>query len=340
MASIYHFSSCKQSALAPQKSIFRDISSQGVGAKPLDLINGHLTEFSHHAVSRGSDLFPAPKNWFIPHDFDRSNENPMVAKVQPFASGGYEVTITCQNLPRLAAASDIQRNTGKREKGEQSEDDVKSSLNRSRRRIRHLIKSMGCDRLLTLTMRENDPDNYKNLDDWQKAWDCFNRLCKRAGVPIDYVAVLEKHKKGNYHLHAAICGRINIKLIRRLWFISLGGKGCESGSFTPGNIDLSFKQGVSEHKRRAGCAKYVSKYVAKQAGYVEFNKKRYWSSRHKMPAVRRYILKATDAKQALFDVSNMFALRGFALIERAFIFGAGVGAWFSYDDDLAAVPPF
>ena len=46
-----------------------------------------------------------------------------------------------------------------------------------------------------------------------------------------YVAILEKHEKGNYHLHVAWCGRVNVGIVRKMWLAALGGgKGC-------GNID-------------------------------------------------------------------------------------------------------
>ena len=40
-----------------------------------------------------------------------------------------------------------------------------------------------------------------------------------------------KARKGNYHLHVAWCGRVNVGIVRKMWLAALGGgKGC-------GNID-------------------------------------------------------------------------------------------------------
>jgi len=315
-------------------------AARAVGAlAPLDLIKGHLTEQPYQPVDRG---FPEnPQGWFKPASgHDPHKEYHYVAKIQRFESGGYEATITRQDLAAIAALTDAPRAGGKREQGEQNENDVISSIMRSKRRVRHLIKSMGCDRLLTLTRRENDPDSFWSTDDWKKAWDRFNRGCKRMGVTLAYVAVLEKHKKGNYHLHAAIVGHISVKHIRKLWYICLGGTGQEKGGRTPGNVDIKMRQDLSVHQRRAGLAKYVSKYITKQADQTEFNKKRYWPSKHKLPDTLRYILTADDALSSLAEIAGIWSLDVAELFKQAFHFPNGLGFWFSYDDSIAADVPF
>lgn len=306
-------------------------TGKGLGGRSLDLINGHLTDSSYIPVVRG--LPKEPKGWYKPVSWVPSKELNFVAKVQPFCSGGYEVTVSMVSLKSIAAVSDAPRLSGKREKGEQSESDVISSVQRSKRRIRHLIKSQGCDRLLTLTKRESELGGYWGVEQWAAAWDRFNRSCKKMGVVIQYVAVLERHKKGNYHLHAAIVGRINVNHIRRIWWSICGGRGC-------GNVDVKMRRNCTDHKRRAGLAKYVSKYVSKQVGQTEFNKKRYWSSRHKLPDVRRYILNADDLMASLVEVAGLLSLDAGVLVADAFRFGGGVGAWFSYDEYMAGDVPF
>ena len=186
---------------------------RGLGPQALDLIKGHLrTDFSlvndppYIAASRGFSFLSSP-GWFVPSTgYDAYQEFHFVAKVQEFAAGGYEVTITKQDLQALGRLMDAPRNTGPREKGEQNENDIVSSIARSKKKVRYLIKSMGCDRLLTFTKRESEGSEYWTVEQWAAAWKAFNKLCKRAGVDLQYVAVLERHKKGNYHLHAAIVG--------------------------------------------------------------------------------------------------------------------------------------
>lgn len=307
---------------------------------PLDLFNGHLTDsfppsfFS--PVSRGLPPQFEPRGWFAPDGRCPAKDSGFhyVAKVQRFESGGYEAMFLRSDLSEVARLMDAPRASGSRVQGEQDENNIASSINRSKRRIRHLIKSMGCDRLLTLTKRESDPNAFWGVQDWAAAWERFNRACKKMGVALVYVAVLERHKKGNYHLHAAIAGRISVKHIRKIWLACCGGgKGA-------GNVDVSMKQGLTPHKRRAGLARYVSKYVSKQLGHTEFNKKRYWSSRHKLPDTVRYVLSADDAKAALVEFAGLFALDAKALLGSAFFFKSGLCAWFAFDEFLAASPPF
>jgi len=310
----------------------------GKGAA-LDLIKGHLTEQTYIPATRG--LQNDPIGWFVPSvDYDPQKETHFVVKLQAFESGGYDVTISEQNLHDLARLMDSERNKGKREKGEQKENDVASSIQRSKSKVRKLIKSMGCDRLLTLTTR-NDGEPL-TVEQWVEFWDSFRRLCQKNGKGFQYVAVLERHKDGHLHLHAAIDRHLPVKFARAMWYKALGPR---SDGKTSGNIDISFKPNMTVHKRRAGCAKYVSKYITKQADVVDFNKKRYWSSRHKLPHPKRYVLNAGDLVEALKELCSMLALDFHAVSKAAFIFPSQdgfdpTGLWFSFDDDLAKQVPF
>jgi hypothetical protein len=321
------------------------ISDTYPGALALDLYKGHLPLSFYVPVTR--NLGHDPVNWFMPVDgFDPSDQFHQVLKIQPFASGGYEVTVTTQDLGKIASTMDSERKTGIREKGEQKENDVISSQRRAKTNVRLRIKSMGLEALLTLSIRENDSDTYRNVGDWGGLWDKYVKMCKRHGVVFEYVAVLETHKKGNYHLHAAITGRINLKKARRFWYMCLGGRGDEKGCFTPGNIDVSYKFNLTKHKRREGVAKYVSKYISKQTGHVEFNKKRYWSSKHKLPSARRYILRSMQISDVIGELCDFLGLEFSRVADVAYQFSSFRdgkelrGLWFSYDDDIALSPPF
>jgi len=304
------------------------------GEAPLDLIKGHLTDNSYDKASRGYPYLSELKNWYIPvegHDYTK--EFHYVLKVQPFSLGGYEATITELDLESIGRMMDMEKKGGKREEGEQNINDIISSQQRSKKNVRLKIKEMGCDRLLTLTRRENKETEFWTVQQWADAWDNFRRLCKKYGYEFQYVAVLERHKSGALHLHAAIDRHIPVKIIRGLWYSCVGGKG-------QGNIDISFKQDLTVHQRRAGCAKYVSKYITKQSGHVEFNKKRYWSSKCKLMPPVRYILRAGDISKALEEVYVFLNLDLLASAGKTFVFPKKDGAWFSYDDDMRKPVPF
>jgi hypothetical protein len=148
---------------------------------------------------------------------------------------------------------------------------------------------------------------------------------------------LENHKKGNYHLHVALTGRININIMRQLWWFVCGGRG-------EGNVDIKFRGDLPVHQRLAGLAKYLSKYLTKTFGKDElFNKKRYWSSKHALPDAIKIILRSDDAKDALKEVSDYLSLDFKALLvgnHAAFLFPDGNGFWFNYSDAIAGEIPF
>lgn len=322
-----------------------NVSDQG---EALDLILGHLTTTTlfkdsydnlewlpdlhltttHRNVTRSMPGTDDPVNWIVCNDgVDHSKDEQIVASIQPFQSGGYEVSVIKQDLKNIAYLQDLPRATGPRIKGDFT--DVESSIRRAKKKARHLIKSIGCDRLLTLTRRESNPENFWTLEQWKSAWARFVLTTKRAGYPIEYVGVFEFHKKGNYHLHAAIKGYLPINIIRGIWWSVVGGRGA-------GNVDIAFKPGISAHKRRAGLAKYVSKYITKQADLVEFNKKRYFASRHKLPKSKKIILKASDPYEALAELASILGLDINALFKDAYIpeSSTRLVVWFMFDAHL------
>ncbi len=210
-----------------------------------------------------------------------------------------------------------------------------SSIERSKRKVRHRIKSIGADRLLTLTAKESDPDKFMTVQDWAKKWEYFRKLCKQYGIDFEYVAVLETHKKGNYHLHAAINKKIRVDIARKLWHRVLGYRGAaKAGKNSPGNVDISYRQDMKKDRRLAGVAKYVSKYISKQIDSVEFNKKRYWSSKHSLPESVRIVLVSESPKSAVSELSARFGLDCGLVHDAVYIFASGDGAWLNLTDDM------
>lgn len=296
----------------------------------------------HSSLSPVSRSLPGsydnPSNWFRSSEgFDSSKDSHFVLKIQSFRDGGYEAVVLHQDLAAIARLSDIPRSTGKRVQGDQDENSVQSSINRTRKRIRHLIKSIGCDRMATFTERVKHGEQGMTLDQWASAWKRFNRLLTKNNIEMPYVSTMEHHKKGNYHMHAAIPCNIPLKTVHKLWHAALGKR---SDGLTPGGINVKFKPNLTPTKRKAGIAKYISKYISKQAETVEFNKKRYWASRHDLPACMRYVLNANDFLEAVHEMSQFLSLDMAQLLKYGFRFSDGMGLWVNYDDALAAPPPF
>ncbi|MCL2875461.1 MAG: hypothetical protein FWF12_04025 [Betaproteobacteria bacterium] len=190
------------------------------------------------------------------------------------------------------------------------------AVRRARQNIRWLCKTMQADRLFTLTYRENQTDRDQVRADFQK----FLRLVRSGwrgtdGVPDwQYVAVLEKQERGAYHIHCAVKGYQRVKFLRAAWYKALGGSGFESGSSTPGNVDVT-----NPDRKRWGhtgrewksnkLASYLTKYLAKTFDSSTSEKKRYWHVRDlKSPVVQKHWLGGASMPEAIKSAWSMLDL--------------------------------
>lgn len=297
---------------------------------PLDLIEEHLTykdtESPYRQGAQGGGLV---KNWFFPQGWGGTKEGKenLVLKVQSFAKGGYEATLRFLDLEKIGRAIDADRPRGKREAKEAvSHENQMKAAARAKRKMRHLVKNMMADHLVTFTRREPEGSEYWTPEQWAKAWDRFRRLLVRVIGDFPYVAILEEHKKGNYHLHAAWCGRVNVGIVRKMWLAAIGGG---KGS---GNIDAKKIKVPAGGDRAARIARYISKYVSKHfEDEPRFNKKRYWASRQTLEEARRYVLEADTLDAGLREAG---AFLGVDLIARMALRDrtACTGDWFEFPD--------
>ena len=312
------------------------------GEAPLDLIEEHLTfdtlPGQYRQACQGGRLV---ENWLVPHGWapPPAGEKSYVMKVQPFQHGGFEVVCRKLDLDKIAAAMEGNRRTGKREVPDVIDPQhVAVAAARAKRRVRYLVKNMMATHLVTLTKREVLETGFWTPEEWAKAWDSFRRLLTRVIGEFPYVAILEKHQKGNYHLHVAWCGRVNVQLVRRMWLAVIGGgKGC-------GNIDAKLIKVKAGGDRASRIARYISKYVAKHFEEdSRFNKKRYWASRQTLPECRRYVLSQVGADDVLAEVARVLGLdwskfmvvqNGKSRMDNVFIFPDEFGLWVNYIPEL------
>ena len=334
---------------APSGEPCASVAPQRGREAPLDLIEEHLTDKSTETLYRhGVQGGVLVKNWFFPVDWSgAASSDTYVMKVQPFAKGGYEASIRSVDLERIGNAMLNGGKRGKREAPEHvSIENQEKAAARSKRKMRHLVKNMMADHLVTLTRRELEGSEYWTPEQWAKAWDRFRRLLSRFLGDFPYVAILEKHAKGNYHLHVAWCGRVNVGLVRKMWLAALGGgKGC-------GNIDAKHIKVPAGGDRASRIARYISKYVAKHfEDDPRYNKKRYWASRQTLEEARRYVLTADTLDGAIEQMRQMMGLdfskflvmcpRRGLIHQNMFLFPDGSGFWLSYIPELhASDPPF
>jgi hypothetical protein len=137
---------------------------------------------------------------------------------------------------------------GKEPTQEQVEENKARAVRRARTVVRQTIMAAQLDHLLTLTYRENQ--TCPKLA-W-KHFALFTRLLRkrRRGKPFAFIAVLERQKRGAMHVHLAVHGFQDVKMLRTLWHQAIGSK--------EGNIDVQFFR-----QRLPTLARYLSKYITK-----------------------------------------------------------------------------
>jgi hypothetical protein len=113
-------------------------------------------------------------------------------------------------------------------------DNRNRAARRAAQKVRHLIKMVGADHMLTLSYRDNMQDVDKLKSDWKR----FVRLMHARYPEWQFVAIRERQERGALHLHVAVVGRQDIKYIRRCWYVALGASPGVTGDATPGQIDV------------------------------------------------------------------------------------------------------
>ncbi len=334
--------------------------STGLAEPALDLIEEHLTDINleseyRSAIHAGKLL----NNWNVHEDFKLdSSGHGVVLKVQSFDAGGAEFTCKLMNLEKIGNAIEFGGKTGKRDTPDQvSIDALIKSAQRSKVRVRKLVKNMGATNLVTLTRREGpatkgwsesqwaawenggrdrwekEHGSFWNPDQWAAAWDKTRRNLERVLGKFPYVAVLERHRKGNHHIHLAWRGKVNLNLLRPIWALATGGK-------NSGNIDSQYIKTGNPFDKSSKIARYVSKYVSKQfeneSGY-RYNKKRYWASKQDLPEIRRYILKTMTLDGSFSELIDWVPFD----FRDIFVFPDKSGWWFEYvPTGKGGDPPF
>lgn len=164
------------------------------------------------------------------------------------------------------------QNRAKRGESTKADANQEDSIKRAKQAVRLRCKTIGADRMITLTYRENMQD----FDKLKADYDAFRRRMGKHKT-FHYVATVERQKRGAYHIHIAVRGRQVYQLIRSIWqnIVGLTDDGKQAGQ-----IDVrdphKFGFGKQGHHKLAS---YIAKYISKDAEDHELNKKRYWSSK-------------------------------------------------------------
>lgn len=229
------------------------------------------------------------------------------------------VVMPCRTWSEPDLSPPIERRGGSR--------DVVSAENRARagrrakRAIRFAVKTAQLDRMVTLTHKD-----FKTREEMLRLYRQFKRLVREAvGLKVPMVVVPEIHdsektlesKRGSVHLHIAMCGRQDYKLLISIWHYRIcGGRGAVH---VRNPSRGSYGKGWSASKLAA----YLSKYVSKAVTTVKINQKSYWISQGIVPPVRTVLL-FRDRYGARDAALKHFNDRGFS----------GVDSWEDFGMDV------
>jgi hypothetical protein len=244
--------------------------------------------------------------WWTDDGIRNSWQDVYVARRRVFPDGQCEVVVSHERSFQGAAITPKTRvKRGESENREANDDDAGR---RAKKNVRHRCKTIGADRMVTLTYRENMVDREQAL----KHWDAFRRRLGRV-KHFHYVAVIEEQERGALHFHVAVEGRQNYVLLRSIWQSVLGtdAEGRQMGQV---NVRDPHRFGFG-NKGAHKLASYIAKYCGKEMNSRDLNQKRYFSSKGiPVPEVEYWRLHGVtnqlDAVRAAFDALAGHSLAG------------------------------
>lgn len=207
---------------------------------------------------------------------------------------------------------------------QQQERDIENrqrSAKRAKQGVRHLVKSILADHMLTFSYRENVTDRARVAAEWKE----FVRLFRVRYPSWSYLAVLEKQERGSFHIHVAVAGKQDIRWLLRCWLIAIGQPLDEVSEWLVGGVKLGSKSlgavNVEPPKKRWGGAHtqwkrdklsgYLTKYIGKEFEEADKHQKKYWHSKNiERPIIERFWLKAKNYADAVIEAHDMIYYTG------------------------------
>lgn len=272
---------------------------------------------------------PEPQESQFFYENNQENQTPPSywAKLTKFKNGGFELAVTNPITPHhqfqepypVRPIFNKYYSDKPYQKIELSEEqkiaaNLARSVRRARQKIRHTIKSLEADHMITLTYRENMQDVDRLKADFKR----FVRMITARYPDWKYVAVKETQERGALHLHLAVKGRQPLSYLRKCWYVAIGGSIDDSGLNTKGQVDVrppsrfSGRQGKSARWKVEKLAGYLTKYLGKELeGAAEHHAKRYWHSKTIIkPCTYKFWLGATNFRDAITESHNLVHARG------------------------------
>jgi len=246
-----------------------------------------------------------PLDWNSDGHKNTWNDRYMARKVV-FPDGQMEVTV-CREKHFIGPAPTGAKRT-KRGESENRERNESVAGRAAKKRVRQACKTIGADRMITLTYRENMTDRETAL----KHLDNSDDAC--ANMPnFTMLRSLKSKKRGALHFHIAVHGRQSYHLLRAIWSSIVG---VDEQGRSMSNIDVrnpsKFGFGKDGIHRLAA---YIAKYCAKEMDCRELDQKRYFASRGiPKPDVQSWPIASVTALGA---VQTAFAIAESGLLDGA-----------------------
>lgn len=224
------------------------------------------------------------------------------------------------------------------ELAERREHSIKTSLNRSKKKIYDYGRSNVWEWFVTLTFERVDSFNAENFDECKKKvskW--FSNIRLKYCPKIKYLAIPEQHESGAWHFHCLVsnCEGLEFEVARnnRMYLIDdktgeyildkygaripnkYYGKELRT-SYPDGEYIYNIKQyrnGFSTATRITDTRKavsYVIKYVTKEIAECGFGKRRYLPSANlQLPIETVGLLEKGEIKNLITDIEYKFGLK-------------------------------
>lgn len=227
-------------------------------------------EFS--SIDFGGEVAPSQHkpDWWVDDGQRGTWQDGYMLRRRVFPDGQAEVTVCREKSFKGAALTP--KTKAKRGESENRESNDDDAGRRAKKNVRLCCKTIGADRMVTLTYRENMVDRVQALKDWKA-------FCRRLGKvkAFHYVAVIEEQVRGALHFHVAVKGRQHYATLRSVWQHVLGrdAEGREMGQV---NVRDPHKFGFG-NKGAHKLASYIAKYCGKDMQCRDLDEKRYFRSR-------------------------------------------------------------
>lgn len=237
----------------PEPVINPNVQSEDVGgAAPINLYIGHLST----KCSSLREQYDKPLEGFY-----------YLVSLDSFGKGYSNGTITKHEFPALKSKADRKRISKSRT--EMSEEDRKKSTIRAKKELRKKTIMLKPINMLTLTFKHP-------VYEREKAYKVLHKFVRDMNIrfgKFDYVAVAERHKKGDFHFHLAINEKYHWNTVRYLWRKATG-----TGEGNTHFSDEKFRGQRDSMEKSIRIAGYICKYFSKD-DVSEICQKRYSSSR-------------------------------------------------------------